>query len=159
MIQVDGLGKRFLDYQRGWISAVTDVSFVCRPGAIFGLSRPQWRRQDDDAANSLHGAEADGGPGRSRRVRRRDESRKCAGQHRLHVSQHGDLRPDDRVGTGRVFRATAWHDRRGLCAVRMEEIFEWLKMNDFRDVLGSKMSTGMKQKASIRGRSFMTRRS
>jgi sodium transport system ATP-binding protein len=32
---------------------------------------------------------------------------------------------------------------------RMETIFEWLKMNDFRDVLGSKMSTGMKQKVSI----------
>jgi sodium transport system ATP-binding protein len=32
---------------------------------------------------------------------------------------------------------------------RMEEIFGWLKMNDFRNVLGSKMSTGMKQKASI----------
>ena len=28
-------------------------------------------------------------------------------------------------------------------------IFDWLKMNDFRDVLGSKMSTGMKQKVSI----------
>ena len=32
---------------------------------------------------------------------------------------------------------------------RMEDIFNWLKMNDFRDVLGSKMSTGMKQKVSI----------
>ena len=32
---------------------------------------------------------------------------------------------------------------------RMETIFDWLKMNDFRDVLGSKMSTGMKQKVSI----------
>ena len=31
----------------------------------------------------------------------------------------------------------------------MEDIFDWLKMNDFRDVLGSKMSTGMKQKVSI----------
>ena len=32
---------------------------------------------------------------------------------------------------------------------RMETIFDWLQMNDFRDVLGSKMSTGMKQKVSI----------
>ena len=32
---------------------------------------------------------------------------------------------------------------------RMEKIFDWLKMNDFRDVLGAKMSTGMKQKVSI----------
>ena len=32
---------------------------------------------------------------------------------------------------------------------RMEDIFKWLQMNDFRDVLGAKMSTGMKQKVSI----------
>jgi sodium transport system ATP-binding protein len=32
---------------------------------------------------------------------------------------------------------------------RMEEIFASLKMNDFRDTLGAKMSTGMRQKVSI----------
>jgi sodium transport system ATP-binding protein len=32
---------------------------------------------------------------------------------------------------------------------RMEEVFTALRMNDFRDVLGAKMSTGMRQKASI----------
>jgi sodium transport system ATP-binding protein len=32
---------------------------------------------------------------------------------------------------------------------RMELVFDWLRMNDFRDTLGSKMSTGMKQKVSI----------
>src|SRR5207247_621096 len=32
---------------------------------------------------------------------------------------------------------------------RMEEVFASLQMNDFRDVLGAKMSTGMRQKVSI----------
>src|SRR5262249_5772311 len=32
---------------------------------------------------------------------------------------------------------------------RMEEVFAALQMNDFRDVLGAKMSTGMRQKVSI----------
>jgi len=32
---------------------------------------------------------------------------------------------------------------------RMESIFERLQMNEIRDVLGAKMSTGMKQKVSI----------
>jgi sodium transport system ATP-binding protein len=32
---------------------------------------------------------------------------------------------------------------------RMEEVFTTLKMNDFRDMLGAKMSTGMRQKVSI----------
>lgn len=31
----------------------------------------------------------------------------------------------------------------------MEEVFTTLRMNDFRDVLGAKMSTGMRQKVSI----------
>jgi sodium transport system ATP-binding protein len=32
---------------------------------------------------------------------------------------------------------------------RMEEVFTGLQMNEFRDVLGAKMSTGMRQKVSI----------
>ena len=34
-------------------------------------------------------------------------------------------------------------------AERMEQLFERLQMNDFRDLLGAKMSTGMKQKVSV----------
>src|SRR6202044_3497064 len=33
--------------------------------------------------------------------------------------------------------------------VRLEEVFAMLQMNDFRDVLGARMSTGMRQKVSI----------
>src|SRR5207237_8695654 len=32
---------------------------------------------------------------------------------------------------------------------RLEEVFAALQMNDFRDTLGAKMSTGMRQKVSI----------
>ncbi len=38
---------------------------------------------------------------------------------------------------------------RELVRDRMETIFHRLQMNEIRDVLGSKMSTGMKQKVSI----------
>ena len=40
MIQVQGLCKRFLDYQRGWKDAISDISFTCQPGAIYGLLGP-----------------------------------------------------------------------------------------------------------------------
>ena len=40
MIQVQHLTKSFLDYQRGWVTAVDDVSFECHPGEIFGLLGP-----------------------------------------------------------------------------------------------------------------------
>ncbi len=40
MIQVQSLSKSFLDYHRGWVSAVSDLSFECRPGEIYGLLGP-----------------------------------------------------------------------------------------------------------------------
>jgi len=40
VIHVERLCKSFLDYQRGWVFAVRDVSFDCRPGEIFGLLGP-----------------------------------------------------------------------------------------------------------------------
>ena len=63
------------------------------------------------------------------------------------------------ASTGIYDRMTAWElveyfgQLYGLpasgSAPGWKAIFDWLKMNDFRDVLGSKMSTGMKQKVSI----------
>ena len=45
---------------------------------------------------------------------------------------------------GKLYGMTAEHLRQ-----RMESLFADLQMNDFRDVLGAKMSTGMRQKVSI----------
>jgi sodium transport system ATP-binding protein len=148
VIQVTGLCKRFRDYQRGWISAVTDVSFECRPGAIFGLLGPN-------------------GAGKTTTLRILSTVLKpTAGQ--AVVAGHDVVTDPEKVrasigymsaSTGIYDRMTAWElveyfgrlygmPEADLRA-RMETIFDWLKMNDFRDVLGSKMSTGMKQKASI----------
>jgi sodium transport system ATP-binding protein len=38
---------------------------------------------------------------------------------------------------------------KGQLEERIETVFEWLQMQDIRDRLGAKMSTGMKQKVSI----------
>ena len=61
--------------------------------------------------------------------------------------------------TGIYDRMTAWEMveyygrlygiEEGPLRERLEEIFEQLHMNEIRDVMGSKMSTGMKQKVSI----------
>lgn len=63
------------------------------------------------------------------------------------------------ANTGTYDRMTAWElieffgRLNGLTddvlRPRMEKLFEQLKMNDIRDVLGAKMSTGMRQKVSI----------
>ena len=148
MIQVDGLCKRFLDYQRGWVPAVTDVSFECRPGAIFGLLGPN-------------------GAGKTTTLRILSTVLRPTGGRALVAGYDVVTHPEMvRLNIGYMSASTGIYDRmtawelveyfgtlygipRQALRTRMEAIFDWLKMNDFRDVLGSKMSTGMKQKVSI----------
>ncbi len=148
VIQVEGLCKSFLDYQRGWVSAITDISFECQPGAIFGLLGPN-------------------GAGKTTTLRILSTVLKPT-RGRAVVAGHDVVQDPQgvraRIGymsasTGIYDRMTAWElveyfgrlygVPRAELADRMHVIFDWLKMNDFRDVLGSKMSTGMKQKVSI----------
>jgi sodium transport system ATP-binding protein len=148
VIHVEGLCKRFLDYQRGWVSAITDISFDCHPGAIFGLLGPN-------------------GAGKTTTLRILSTVLKPT-SGRAVVAGHDVLLEPQAVrssigymsaSTGIYDRMTAWElveyfgRLYGMAPEqlreRMEVIFDWLKMNDFRSVLGSKMSTGMKQKVSI----------
>jgi sodium transport system ATP-binding protein len=148
VIQVRDLSKSFLDYQRGWIAAVDRVSFECHPGAIFGLLGPN-------------------GAGKTTTLRILSTVLKPTGGSAI-VAGHDVLAEPEKVrakigymsaSTGIYDRMTAWElveyfgRLYGLSgeklAERMHTIFDWLRMNDFRDVLGSKMSTGMKQKVSI----------
>jgi sodium transport system ATP-binding protein len=148
VIQVEGLCKRFFDYQRGWKNAITDITFECQPGAIFGLLGPN-------------------GAGKTTTLRVLSTVLKPTSGRAI-VAGHDVLTDAQAVrasigymsaSTGIYDRMTAWELVEYFGRLygmpqehlrdRMEAIFAWLKMNDFRDVLGSKMSTGMKQKASI----------
>ena len=148
MIQVDRLRKAFLDYRRGWVSAVDDVSFRCLPGQIFGLLGPN-------------------GAGKTTTLRILSTVLRPTGGTAV-VAGFDVVEAPERVrahigymsaSTGIYDRMTAWElveyfgRLYGLpperLRERMETIFGWLQMDDFRDVLGSKMSTGMKQKVSI----------
>ena len=148
MIHVEHLVKSFLDYRRGWVPAVSDVSFDCAPGSIFGLLGPN-------------------GAGKTTTLRILSTVLKPTGGVAIVAGHDVAKEPEkvrERIGfmsanTGIYDRMTAWElveyfgrlyrmpkDR---LRERMETIFGWLQMDDFRDVLGSKMSTGMKQKVSI----------
>jgi sodium transport system ATP-binding protein len=148
VIQVEHLSKTFLDYRRGWVPAVDGVSFACRPGAIFGLLGPN-------------------GAGKTTTLRMLSTVLRPTGGRALVAGYDVVAAPEAvraRIGylsasTGIYDRMSAWElveyfgrlyglEPRRL-RERMEAIFDWLQMNDFRDVLGSKMSTGMRQKVSI----------
>ena len=148
MIHVQDLGKSFLDFQRGWIPAIREISFECHPGEIFGLLGPN-------------------GAGKTTTLRILSTVLKPTSGSAV-VAGHDVVAEPQAVrssigymsaSTGIYDRMTAWELveyfgrlyrlRPDALRQRMEVIFDWLKMNDFRDVLGSKMSTGMKQKVSI----------
>ena len=148
MIHVEHLSKSFHDYQRGLVSAVADVSFDCHPGEIFGLIGPN-------------------GAGKTTTLRILSTVLRPTGGRAI-VAGHDVFADPEAVrahigymsaSTGIYDRMTAWElveyfgrlygmtqDR---LRERMEAIFDWLQMTDFRDVLGAKMSSGMRQKVSI----------
>jgi sodium transport system ATP-binding protein len=148
MIRVDNLTKAFRDLRRGVVYAVDHVSFEARPGEIFGLLGPN-------------------GAGKTTTMRmlctvlRPTEGTATVAGHDLCTAPHLV-----RQNIGFLSANTAIYDRMSAWELveyfgrlygmeparlrpRMEEVFSQLQMNDFRDVLGAKMSTGMRQKVSI----------
>jgi sodium transport system ATP-binding protein len=148
MIEVHNLSKQFHDIRRGAVTALGGVTFDVRPGEIFGLLGPN-------------------GAGKTTCLRILSTVLRPTGGYAL-VAGHDVARHPGRVranigfmsnNTGIYDRMTAWElveyygrlygMEESRLKVRLEEIFTTLQMNEFRDVLGSKMSTGMRQKVSI----------
>ena len=149
MIQVENLTKSFRDLRRGQVLAVDHISFEARPGEIFRPAGSQRRRQDDRHAHSLHGIAAD----QRRRTVAGYDVVKEPGQVRQHIGFMS-------ASTAIYDRMSAWElveyfgrlyglESRASPASAWKRCSTTLQMNDFRDVLGAKMSTGMKQKVSI----------
>lgn len=148
MIQVSHLSKNFPDMRRGHVTALDDVSFEVRPGEIFGLLGPN-------------------GAGKTTCLRILSTVLRPTGGQALIAGADVSTHPEvvrSRIGfmscnTGIYDRMTAWEMVQyfgrlyGMSEealnLRLEEIFETLQMNEIRDMLGSKMSTGMRQKVSI----------
>lgn len=148
MISVQQLTKGFDDLRRGWVAALDHVSFEVQPGEIFGLLGPN-------------------GAGKTTCLRilstvLRPSSGTATVSGFDVVTHPAEVR--QRIGfmssnTGIYDRMTAfemveYYGRlyglsEELLKLRLERLFETLQMNDFRDTLGAKMSTGMKQKVSI----------
>src|SRR5205807_8700967 len=148
MIHVEHLFKSFRDPRRGIVHAVEDVSFDALAGEIFGLLGPNGAGKTTTlrilctvlkptaGRATVAGHDVAAAPGLVR-------------QHIGFMSTNTAIY--DRMSAwelveyfGRLYGMTP--DR---LRARMEEVFEILQMNQFRDTLGAKMSTGMRQKVSI----------
>ncbi|MDP6554697.1 MAG: ATP-binding cassette domain-containing protein [Pirellulaceae bacterium] len=148
MIQVRGLTKSYSDLKHGEFTALDGVSFDAEPGMVYGLLGPNGAGkttalrmlstmlQPTSGTATINGYDVLTQPSLVRR-------------------QIGFVSANTAV----YDRMTAWemveyfgrlHSiEAALLHERMEDIFERLQMNEIRDILGSKMSTGMKQKVSI----------
>ncbi len=148
MLQVDNLTKSFRDLRRGQVMAVDHVSFEARPGEVFALLGPNGAGKTTIMRILCTVLKPTGGTARLAGY----DVVKEANQVRQHI---GFLS----ANTAIYDRMSAWElveyfgQLYGLQGERlrgrMEEVFASLQMNDFRDVLGAKMSTGMRQKVSI----------
>src|SRR6266478_5908642 len=148
MIEACALSKRFQDKKRGEIRAVDNVSFTCQPGKIYGLL----------GAN---------GAGKTTTLRMLATILKPTDGTAIVYGRDVVEQPQKvRANVGFLSTATALYPRltaqelveyfarlNGLDEAtlkkRIDEIFNRLDMNGFRDRRCDKLSTGMKQKTSI----------
>jgi sodium transport system ATP-binding protein len=148
MIQVESLTKQFHDLKMGPVYALDHVSFEVRPGEIFGLLGPNGAGK----TTCLRIFSTVLKPTSGRALIAGYDVAKYPEKVRSHIGFMSN-------NTGIYDRMTAWEmveyygrlygiPEEPLQA-RLKEIFTTLQMNNMKDVLGSKMSTGMKQKVSI----------
>lgn len=148
MIRVHHLTKQFQDSMHGSVTALEDVSFEVYPGQIFGLlgangaGKTTCLRILSTILRPSTGTVQVAGFNLSTQ----------AASIRSHI---GVVSDNTRVYDGmtgaeyvRYFGRLYGIDTATLRS-RMASLFDTLQMNEFRDVLGSKMSTGTRRKVSI----------
>jgi len=148
MIHVRDLTKHYTDLERGKIVALDGVSFDALEGEIFGLLGPNGAGkttalrilstvlQPSSGTATVNGYDV---------VTQASQVRHQIGFVSANTAVYDRMTAWEMVEYfGRLFGIEEVELRR-----RMEEIFERFQMNEFRDLLGGKMSTGMKQKVSI----------
>ena len=148
MIELEGLTKSFAGPDGKPVFAAEDISFSVKPGEVFGLLGPN-------------------GAGKTTTLRMLCTVLKpTAGFASIAGFDVGTQPSEVRKSIGFLSANTGVYDRMtaremvtyygrlyGLSGKalddRLDVLFDQLQMNDFRDVVGGRLSTGMKQKVSI----------
>jgi sodium transport system ATP-binding protein len=148
MIEARSLSKRFQDKKRGEIRAVDNVSFTCHPGKIYGLlgangaGKTTTLRmlatilEPTDGTAIINGHDI---------VEQPEKVRSCVGFLSTATALYPRLTSQEMV---EYFGRLNGLDEPTL-KKRIDEIFNRLDMNEFRDRRCDKLSTGQKQKTSI----------
>ena len=148
MIQVHELTKSYEDLRRGAFVALAGISFEAKPGQIYGLLGPNGAGkttalrilstmlQPTSGFATVNGCDVLTQPALVRRQ---------IGFVSTNTAVYDRMTAWEMVEYfGRLYGLESAPLRQS-----MENIFTRLQMNEIRDVLGAKMSTGMKQKVSI----------
>src|SRR5262249_9493721 len=142
------LVKSFRDLRRGTVLAVDHVSFEARAGEVFGLLGPNGAGkttamrilctvlQPTSGLATVAGYDV---------VTQATQVRQSIGFLSANTALYDRMWAWELVEYfGRLYGLAGEH-----LGQRMDEVFAVLQMNDFRDILGAKMSPGMRQKVSI----------
>src|SRR5271163_4702900 len=144
-IVVEGLMKSFRDLRRGLVHAVDHVSFEARPGEIFGLLGPNGAGKTTTMRILCTVLRPTGGTARVAGydvLTQASQVRQHIGFMSANTAIYDRMSAWEMVGYfGRLYGMNEESLRQ-----RLEFVFTTLQMNDFRDMLGAKMSTGMRQK-------------
>jgi sodium transport system ATP-binding protein len=148
MIHVEHLTKSFRDLRRGQVLAVDGVSFDVHPGEVFGLLGPNGAGKTTIMRILCTVLKPSGGVATLAGfdvVAQPAQVRKHIGFLSANTAIYDRMSAWEMVEFFARLYGLAGEDLRR----RMETVFASLQMNDFRDVLGARMSTGMRQKVSI----------
>jgi sodium transport system ATP-binding protein len=148
MIEALQLSKIFKDKKRGVIRAVDKVSFRCLPGKIYGLLGANGAGKTTTLrmlATILQPTAGTAVVAGHDVLKEPEQVRHKVGFLSTHTALYGRLTAAEMV---EYFGRLHGLDNSAL-KKRIDEIFERLDMNEFRDRRCEKLSTGMKQKVSI----------
>jgi len=148
MIHVRQLKKDYADLKRGKFSALSGLTFDAFPGEMYGLLGPNGAGKTTALRIISTVLKPTGGSATVNGfdvLTQASQVRHQIGFMSANTGVYDRMTAQEMVEFfGRLYGID--HER---VRHRTNELFDRLKMNDFRDVLGAKLSTGMKQKVSI----------
>jgi sodium transport system ATP-binding protein len=148
MIRVHELTKHFSDLRRGQFTALAGISFHAGPGQVYGLLGPNGAGKTTALRILSTVLRPSGG---TATINGFDVLTQPAQVRRQIGFMSANTAVYDRMTGWEMVEYFGRLHKIGKeeLAERMKLLFDRLKMNDTRDVLGAKMSTGMKQKVSV----------